>query len=61
MPSCSRGSTWTGWRRWPGCTAGQGGSPVEDSAPEREGGPYPTAPFLIDDVNDRLILRFSSN
>ncbi len=46
---------------YPVCTAGQGDSPVEDSAPEHVYGPYPTTPFLIDDVNERLILRFSSN
>jgi hypothetical protein len=44
---------------YPVCTAGQGESPVEDSVPEHEDGPYPTAPFLIDDVNEHLIRRFS--
>lgn len=45
----------------PVCTAGHGESPVEDSTPEHEGAPYPTTPFLIDTVNERLSRLFSSS
>jgi hypothetical protein len=40
------------------CTAGRGDSPIEDSQPEDDG-TYPTAPFRIDDVNERLARVFS--
>ncbi|MDT0341864.1 plasmid pRiA4b ORF-3 family protein [Streptomyces litchfieldiae] len=43
---------------YPVCTAGQGDSPIEDSTPEDEGAAYPATPFLIDDINERLIRHF---
>ncbi len=46
---------------YPVCTAGQGDSPIEDSAPEDEDGTHPTTPFVIDDINKRLIQHFSPN
>lgn len=44
---------------YPVCTAGQGKSPVEDSAPRRWRRALPTGPSLTRDANKRLAQLFS--